>query len=238
MPTEAELDDLVLSRHRTTLKLAWEAELREDLEDGGDDDAAYRVASMSEADRAEATSLFASSARSTATSGARTSAWRGVATGVRGEDAPPLAAAGARDAWDALAPAEQAAAVARTAWEAALPPAVRACGSTRQRRRRAWDALVVSRWRDGVRGDAFADAAERERWRLATAIELPELGRQQDWREAREAGDELPREWAAAGRASCPLTSADAPSSSASGARAGSPGRRPPAVGGRWRPAT
>ena len=40
MPTEAELDDLVLSRHRTTLKLAWEAELREDLEDGGDDDAA------------------------------------------------------------------------------------------------------------------------------------------------------------------------------------------------------
>ena len=41
MPTEAELDELVLSRHRTTLKLAWEAELREDLEDGGDDDAAY-----------------------------------------------------------------------------------------------------------------------------------------------------------------------------------------------------
>ena len=58
MPTEAELDDLVLSRHRTTLKLAWEAELREDLEDGGDDDAAYRVASMSEADRAEATSTL------------------------------------------------------------------------------------------------------------------------------------------------------------------------------------
>ena len=50
-----------------------------------------------------------------------------------------------------------------------------------------------------MRGDALADAAERERWRLATAEELPELGRQQDWREAREAGDELPREWAAAG---------------------------------------
>ena len=73
MPTEAELDDLVLSRHRTTLKLAWEAELREDLEDGGDDDAAYRVASMSEADAPRRPQLSASSARSTPTSGARTS---------------------------------------------------------------------------------------------------------------------------------------------------------------------
>ena len=38
----AELDDLVLSRHRTTLKLAWEAELREDLE-AFDGDAAHNL---------------------------------------------------------------------------------------------------------------------------------------------------------------------------------------------------
>ena len=64
-----------------------------------------------------------------------------------------------------------------------------------------------------------------------TAEELPELGRQQDWREAREAGG---REWAAAGPPAAATSSADAPSSSAvARARGQPPGHRPPAVGGR-----